>query len=105
MDKQIKWGYNNSHGRQLRPGQTSGDPVQPRPGSNRGLDFAGAGQVFAGDTVTVEDDRFGYGERRFSTAGYLDGRCVVIVWTPRDGTRRVISMRHAHAKEERIYFP
>ncbi|HKM62599.1 MAG TPA: BrnT family toxin [Acidisphaera sp.] len=32
--------------------------------------------------------------------GRLDGRCAVIVWTPRGGTRRSISMRHAHAEEE-----
>jgi uncharacterized protein len=72
---------------------------------NRGLDFADAWQVFVGETVTVQDSRFEYGEQRFITAGHLDGRCVVIVWTPRDGSRRIISMRHAHANEERIYFP
>lgn len=70
-----------------------------------GLDFADAGLLFEGDTVTIQDNRFGYGEPRLITAGYLRGRCVVIVWTPRDRKRRVISMRHAHAKEERIYFP
>ena len=73
--------------------------------AERGLDFADAGLLFEGDTVTVQDNRFGYDEPRLITAGYLRGRCVVIVWTPRDGKRRVISMRHAHAKEERIYFP
>jgi uncharacterized DUF497 family protein len=71
----------------------------------RGLDFADAGRVFMGDVMTIQDNRFTYGEQRFITAGYLNGRCVVIVWTPRNGTRRIISMRHAHANEERIYFP
>ena len=31
----------------------------------RGLDMARAGEVFAGATLTVEDDRRNYGEDRF----------------------------------------
>ena len=71
----------------------------------RGLDFADAGLVFAGHTVTVQDTRKDYDEDRFITAGHLAERCVVLVWTPRGGSRRVISMRHAHADEERAWFP
>jgi hypothetical protein len=48
----------------------------------RGVDFARAVEVFAGQTATIVDDRFDYGETRFITAGHLDGRLVVIVWTP-----------------------
>jgi uncharacterized DUF497 family protein len=70
----------------------------------RGLDFADAGDVFAGRHITVLDDRFDYGEDRYITAGYLQGRCVVLVWTPRDGGRRIISMRHVHADEEKTWF-
>ena len=47
-----------------------------------GLDFARAGEVFAGQTATVADDRIDYGETRLITGGYLDGRLVVTVWTP-----------------------
>jgi uncharacterized DUF497 family protein len=71
---------------------------------NRGLDFADAGAVFAGLTVTVVAAG-DFGEDRFITAGYLAGRCVVLVWTHRDGSRRVISMRHVHDQEERRWFP
>jgi uncharacterized DUF497 family protein len=53
---------------------------------HRGLDFAAAAEVFADRHITV---------------GILAGRVVVIVWTPREGGRRIISMRHAHAKEAR----
>jgi uncharacterized DUF497 family protein len=70
---------------------------------HRALDFARAGEVFAGLTATVIDDRFDYGEIRFITAGYLDGRLVVTVLTQRGEARHVISMRHAHAKEEKIW--
>jgi len=48
---------------------------------HRGFDFVRAGEVFAGLTATVVDDRFDYGETRFITAGHLDGRLVVTVWT------------------------
>jgi uncharacterized protein len=72
--------------------------------ARRGLDFADAGLVFAGRTITVQDNRREYGEDRFITAGHLAGRCVVLVWTPRGGARRVISMRYAHADEEARWF-
>lgn len=70
---------------------------------HRGLDFARAGEVFAGLTATIVDDRFDYGETRFITAGHLDGRLVVVVWTERGEARHVISLRHCHAKEEKVW--
>jgi uncharacterized DUF497 family protein len=70
---------------------------------HRALDFARSGEVFAGRTITVLDDRFDYGEARFITAGYLGSRMVVIVWTARGDARHVISMRHCHAKEEKYW--
>ena len=69
----------------------------------RGLDFARAGKVFDGRTATIVDERFDYGETRFITAGHLDGRLVVMVWTQRGKARHIISMRHCHAKEEEIW--
>jgi uncharacterized protein len=66
----------------------------------RGLDFADAGKVFAGRQATIKDVRRDYGEPRFITAGFLNGRMVVLVWTPREQGPRIISMRHAHGKEE-----
>ena len=70
---------------------------------NRGLDMAMAGEVFAGPTLTVGSDR--RGENRFFTLGFLNGRMVVVVWTPRDGGRRIISMRNAHESEQKLYGP
>ena len=70
----------------------------------RGLDFADAARVFEGLTVTIQDLRRDYGEDRFITAGHLAERCVVLVWTLRDGCRRIISMRFAHADEEAAWF-
>ena len=65
----------------------------------RGLDMARAGEVFAGATLTVADDRKDYGEDRFITIGFLDGSMVILAWTPRDGAHRIISMRKANERE------
>jgi uncharacterized DUF497 family protein len=67
--------------------------------NGRGLDFADAGEVFAGRTLTLRDDRKDYGEDRFQTYGLLADRVVMLVWTPRDGGRRIISMRNCHEHE------
>ncbi len=71
--------------------------------AERGLDFADAEKVFAGDHFDRRDDRREYGEQRFITAGYLQERFVVVTWTPRDRGRRIISMRYGHADEEAYY--
>lgn len=57
----------------------------------RGLAFEDAEIVFDGDTLTAEDARLDYGEHRFQTVGFLDGRMVMAVWTQRDAARHVIS--------------
>jgi len=69
----------------------------------RGLDFADAELVFEGRITTLPDDRQDYGEPRFITAGWLRDRFVVVIWTPRDDGRRIISMRYGHADEEAYY--
>jgi uncharacterized DUF497 family protein len=65
----------------------------------RGLDFARADEIFAGQHLTRIDNRQGYGEDRYITAGMLDGRIVIMVWTPRGETCRIISMRKANERE------
>ena len=67
--------------------------------------MADAGRVFDGDTITVVDDRWDYGETRNITIGFLDGRMVLVVWTPRDDARRIISMRKANDREQQVYGP
>ena len=65
----------------------------------RGLDFARAGEVFAGPTLDLPDDRSDYGEPRVISFGVLDERMVVLVWTERKSARRIISMRKANERE------
>jgi uncharacterized protein len=69
----------------------------------RGLDFADAAQVFDGLLIQNRDDRFDYGEERFITVGFLDERMVVVIWTPRDDGRHIISMQKANEREQRRY--
>jgi hypothetical protein len=71
--------------------------------SERGLDFARAGEVFAGRHFTAEDSREDYSEPRYITLGKLDGRMVVMVWTPRGEVRRIVSMRKANEREQARY--
>ncbi|MCY4647314.1 MAG: BrnT family toxin [Gammaproteobacteria bacterium] len=71
----------------------------------RALDMARAADVFAGSTLTTEDDRRDYGEIRYITIGFLDETMVVLVWTPRDRAHRIISMRRANERERRLYGP
>ena len=65
--------------------------------------MARAGEVFSGAMLTVEDDRRDYGEDRFITVGFLDVSMVVVVWTPRKVGARIIGMRKANDREQRLY--
>ena len=70
---------------------------------NRGLDFAHADRLFGGLMLTVEDDRFDYGETRFQTMGRIGRKTVLVVWTPRGEARRIISMRECNVRERERY--
>jgi uncharacterized protein len=72
--------------------------------SKHGIDFIDVPVVFDGEIVTVEDERFSYGEQRFVTFGLLQGRVIAIVHTEREECIRIISARKATKYEQRIYF-
>jgi len=67
------------------------------------LDFVRCSEIFADEHITFEDERKNYGERRYVTIGVLDSRMMVVIWTPRDGHERIISMRKANDREQRDY--
>ncbi|MGH8470378.1 MAG: BrnT family toxin [Gammaproteobacteria bacterium] len=69
-----------------------------------GIDFIGCEAIFAGVTKTMLDDRGDYGEERFVTFGLLDGRVVAVVHTESADTIRVISIRKAKRREQKLYF-
>jgi len=69
-----------------------------------GIDFIDAPMIFAGYTLTIEDDRYNYGGERFVTFGILNGRVVVVVHTETENSIRIISIRKATKHEEKAYF-
>ena len=69
-----------------------------------GIDFADASQIFRGFTLTAEDTREAYGERRFLTLGLLQDQVVSITQTERGDDIRIISIRKATKHEARFYF-
>ncbi len=69
----------------------------------RGLDFADAGNVIEGTSLTFPDDRKEYGENRFITVGFMDHRMIVVVHTRRGDETRIISMRKANEREIERY--
>jgi uncharacterized DUF497 family protein len=75
---------------------------------HRGIDFADARYVLEEPFLTTEDMRGDYGEPRFRTVGTLNGRLVIVVWTPRDrdGEKvvRIISMRKANEREIQTFW-
>lgn len=68
-----------------------------------GFSFDDAWQVLEGDTITIPDERYDYGEDRLITLGRLSGRVVVVVHVARGENTRIISMRKANAREQEIY--
>jgi uncharacterized DUF497 family protein len=69
-----------------------------------GLDFAGAEAIWDCPTVTREDRRKDYGEKRLVTFGLLDVEVVVLVYVERDDDMHIISLRRAEKYEARYYF-
>jgi len=82
------------------------DPIKRNKAlSERGLDFDDAALIFAGVTLEVEDTRKDYGETRVICYGMLEGRMVVVGYTPRGADRHVFSMRKANEREQNLIAP
>ena len=71
--------------------------------SERGLDFADAGEVIDGIKFQFVDDRTDYCETRITTIGLLANRMVVVIWTRRPDSRHIMSMRKANDREHKRY--
>ena len=65
--------------------------------------MARSAEVWNGPNVMIPDTRRDYGEAHFMTVGRLSARMVVLIWTPRGDTRRIISLRKANAREQARY--
>jgi hypothetical protein len=70
---------------------------------DRDLVFEAARIVMRGPLLRTQDRRRDYGELRYMVLGELYGRVIMIVYTPRRGKCRIISLRPATSLERRIY--
>jgi uncharacterized DUF497 family protein len=71
---------------------------------DHGFDFSGCEAIWDTFTITREDIRQAYGEKRLVTFGMLKGDAVVIVHTERRAGPHIISLRKAEKHETRYYF-
>ena len=70
--------------------------------AKHGFDFLRVDELFEGPHVIVPSRR-DQPEERFLAIGRVAGRWATVVYTLRDGHRRIISMRSARDAERRIY--
>ena len=68
------------------------------------IDFADAVSIFDEFVYTTQDLRADYGEDRYISIGLLHGMEIAVIYTPRDGKRRIISARRARVKERKTYY-
>ena len=68
-----------------------------------GIDFEDAIGMFSGLVLEKVDSRRDYGKTRIIAIGAVDQRELVVVYTVRGQTRRIISARRAGSDERRAY--
>jgi uncharacterized DUF497 family protein len=73
--------------------------------AKHGVTFEAARSVFE-DLFTIEqiDDRQNYGEERWTILGMAHGRLLLVDYTMRNNSIRIISARTAEPYEEREYY-
>ena len=71
--------------------------------SERGLSFDLVGQLDWSTALVWEDKRKDYGESRYCVLGFIESRLHSVVFTPRNGKVRVISLRKANTREVKRY--
>ncbi|SRR6266852_7368874 len=67
------------------------------------FDFTTASQIWDGPLVENVDERRDYGEIRIIATGMVDGCVLVVVYTRRGETRRIISARKANSREKGLF--
>ena len=69
----------------------------------RGLSLDLAEHLDWATALIWEDTRRDYGERRYCVPGFIEDRLHSVVFTPREGKPRVISLRKANKREVKKY--
>ncbi|MGC6329889.1 BrnT family toxin [Rhizorhabdus sp. FW153] len=71
--------------------------------NDRQIDFDDAAELFKAFHLTRRDDR-PYDEERYISIGEIRGQVILVVWTPREDSRRIITMWKAdHGEREKFY--
>ncbi len=68
-----------------------------------GVDFVAASRLWDSPMLVVEDTRSNYQEPRWIGMGLLEKRMMIIVYTKRRNTIRIISFRKANKREVKYY--
>ena len=71
--------------------------------AKRGLSLDLAERLDWATALIWEDTRKDYGERRYRVLGFIEHRLHSVVFTPRDGKPRGISLRKANKREVTRY--
>ncbi len=71
--------------------------------AKHGVSLADAAGLEWETALSWPDQRQAYGEDRFCAIGYIGLRLFVVVYTDREGGRRVISLRKANKREVEHY--
>ena len=80
------------------------EPKRLKNVEDHGLDFVGCDAIWDNFTITREDTREDYGEKRLVTFGLLEGNVAVLVYTDRRKGPHIISLRKAKKYETHYYF-
>lgn len=68
-----------------------------------GVDFEDAITIWNDTVIEIPDHRRDYAEPRLIALSTVNGRELVVAYTPRGDTRRIISARKANDRERRAY--
>lgn len=71
--------------------------------AKHGISFLQAAQIFRSPVLRRADNRCDYGEQRFIALGAYDSEVLCVVFTERDGDKRLISARKARRDERKKY--
>ena len=70
----------------------------------RGFTFDDAVEAFADPNALIDlDNLVAYGESRYRLLGSIDGRVHVVIFTERVTKKRIISVRKANRREQKLY--
>ena len=71
---------------------------------DHGIDFADLEYFFDQPMWSYEDRHSDHAELRIHSLGMINGKVVVVIWTPSSGGARIISCRYGEKHETRDYF-